>query len=105
MKRRNFLALAFAPALSRLAPKTTPSIDTPAFLGVGRGGGRSYAPFFIGEGDAYPHRKLVARIRVTDEALSDLAFSEAQLRAAERDAHSVLHHDVFLKTENDLFRS
>jgi len=74
--------------------------------------GRNQSPFFAGEDSAYPvatsqqhvkgridMRKLIARIRMTEEAMNDLVSSEASFRNGMTDEKTRLIDDVAKKEE------
>lgn len=77
--------------------------------------GRNSSPFFAGEDSAYPvagnqtHsqgridiRKMIARIRLTEEAMSDLVSSEASFRNGMTDEKTRLTDDVARREEQAL---
>jgi hypothetical protein len=77
--------------------------------------GRNASPFFAGEDSAYPvatsqqhvkgridMRKLIARIRMTEEAMNDLVSSEASFRNGMTDEKTRLIDDVAKKEEYSL---
>lgn len=77
--------------------------------------GRNVSPFFAGEDSAYPvagnqtHsqgrvdiRKMIARIRLTEEAMADLVSSEASFRNGMTDEKTRLTDDVARREEQAL---
>lgn len=77
--------------------------------------GRNVSPFFAGEDSAYPvagnqtHsqgrvdiRKMIARIRMTEEAMADLVSSEASFRNGMTDEKTRLTDDVSRREEQAL---
>ena len=77
--------------------------------------GRNVSPFFAGEDSAYPvggnqthsqgridMRKLIARLRMTEEAMSDLVSSEASFRNGMTDEKTRLVDDIARREEHAL---
>lgn len=77
--------------------------------------GRNVSPFFAGEDSAYPVagnqttsqgridiRKMIARIRMTEEAMADLVSSEASFRNGMTDEKTRLTDDVARREEQAL---
>lgn len=77
--------------------------------------GRNVSPFFAGEDSAYPTagqqlhsqgridmRKLMARIRMTEEAMADLVSSEASFRNGMTDEKTRLVDDIARREEHAL---